>query len=191
MTDVLPAGVALVGPPTVTEVNPSVTPLLATFNPSIGPSGAILWNGTLTPNAVVRVDFQVRLRQCVDILVNRAVVRIPSGPQAFAEVRRRWNVSPWSRRSSYASASRSHRRRRRHRRRSVARHDRRLLPHPEQQRRPHPHCSHQRQSAQRRGGGQRQRQFGRRFHRGRLHRRLGRSTRPGYVTGDDQDRSQD
>ncbi|MEZ4640849.1 MAG: hypothetical protein R2856_38810 [Caldilineaceae bacterium] len=26
---------------------------------------------------------------------------------------------------------------------------------------------------------------------GRLHRRLGRSTRPGYVTGDDQDRSQD
>ncbi|MEZ4640847.1 MAG: hypothetical protein R2856_38800 [Caldilineaceae bacterium] len=31
-------GRRLVGPPTVTEVNPSVTPLLATFNPSIGPS---------------------------------------------------------------------------------------------------------------------------------------------------------
>ena len=87
MTDVLPAGVSLIGAPLVTEVNPSVTPLLATYNPSIGPSGAILWNGTLTPNAVVRFDFRVRLIECVDIVVNRAIVVIPNGQSAFAEVK--------------------------------------------------------------------------------------------------------
>ncbi|MEZ4640848.1 MAG: hypothetical protein R2856_38805 [Caldilineaceae bacterium] len=49
------------------------------------------------------------LRQCVDILVNRRV-RIPSGPQAFAEVRTPVECQPVERRSSYANAPRPHRR---------------------------------------------------------------------------------
>ena len=78
MTDVLPAGVVLVGPPLVTEVNPSAAPLVASFNASIGPSGAVLWSGTLAPNAVVRIDFSVRLHVCIDIVINRALVSTPT-----------------------------------------------------------------------------------------------------------------
>jgi hypothetical protein len=62
MQDVLPAGVVLVSGPFVSELTPSVAPLVASFNGGIGPSGAIIWSGTLSPNAVVRIDFRVRVR---------------------------------------------------------------------------------------------------------------------------------
>ena len=79
MQDVLPAGVALVAGPTVTELTPSAAPLVAGFNPGTGPSGAVTWSGTLSPNAVVRIDFRVRVRTCVDILRNVATAQNPDG----------------------------------------------------------------------------------------------------------------
>lgn len=73
MTDVLPVGVVLLGPPVVTELAPSVVPLIASFNAGIGPSGAVVWQGTMTPNSAVQIQFRVRVRECVNPLINRAV----------------------------------------------------------------------------------------------------------------------
>ncbi|MEZ4862445.1 MAG: GEVED domain-containing protein [Caldilineaceae bacterium] len=89
MQDVLPAGVALVSGPFVTELTPSVAPLVASFNPGTGPSGAVTWSGTLSPNAVVRIDFRVRVRECVDQLRNVAVAKNTNGQpvQAVTETK--------------------------------------------------------------------------------------------------------
>jgi uncharacterized repeat protein (TIGR01451 family) len=64
MTDVLPAQVKLVRGPFVTEVTPHVGPLSAAFFSGIGPSGAVAWAGYLSPNAEMRVDFVVKVRNC-------------------------------------------------------------------------------------------------------------------------------
>ena len=74
MTDVLPAEVVLVAPPVVTELTPAAAPLYATFDPSIGPNGAVLWNGQLSPGASIRIDFKVRVRYCLgeDLIKNVA-----------------------------------------------------------------------------------------------------------------------
>ncbi|MCB0188129.1 MAG: DUF11 domain-containing protein, partial [Caldilineaceae bacterium] len=89
MQDLLPAGVALVGGPVVTELTPSAAPLVASFNPGTGPSGEVSWSGTLSPNASIRIDFRVRVRECVDQLRNVAVAVNTDGErvQAVAETK--------------------------------------------------------------------------------------------------------
>jgi uncharacterized repeat protein (TIGR01451 family) len=67
MTDVLPAEVEMVGRPTVTELKPSASPLVAYFNSHVGPSGAVGWRGALSPDAAVRIDFPVRVIHCPPI----------------------------------------------------------------------------------------------------------------------------
>jgi uncharacterized repeat protein (TIGR01451 family) len=94
MTDVLPAGVTLVGGPSVTELTPTAVPLIASFNPGIGPSGAVIWNGTLTPNATIRIDFRVRVRECVDFLRNRAVAVNTNGALVEAKTETKVNCQP-------------------------------------------------------------------------------------------------
>jgi uncharacterized repeat protein (TIGR01451 family) len=94
MTDMLPAGVSLVSGPTVTEMIPNATPLVATFNPGIGPSGAVIWNGTLSPNALVRIDFRVRVKECVSLLRNVAVAVNTNGQLVQATVETGVNCTP-------------------------------------------------------------------------------------------------
>ncbi|MCB0107783.1 MAG: DUF11 domain-containing protein, partial [Caldilineaceae bacterium] len=84
MQDLLPAGVALVSGPFVTELNPSAAPLVASFNPGTGPSGEVSWSGTLSPNASIRIDFRVRVRECVDQLRNVAVAVNTNGERVQA-----------------------------------------------------------------------------------------------------------
>ena len=93
MQDILPAGVALVSGPTVTELTPSAAPLVASFNPGTGPSGAVEWSGTLSPNAVIRIDFRVRVRVCVDILRNVAVAKT-DGTVVEAKTETKVNCTP-------------------------------------------------------------------------------------------------
>ena len=94
MQDILPAGVALVGGPTVTELTPSAAPLVASFNPGTGPSGAVEWSGTLSPNAVIRIDFRVRVRVCVDILRNVAVAKNTDGTVVQSVTETKVNCTP-------------------------------------------------------------------------------------------------
>lgn len=83
ITDVLPAEVHLVNGPFVTELIPSVSPLVAVYDAGFGPSGRVMWLGHLTPDAVLRVTFAVRVRRCPDTvnpaIVNKAVVQRPDG----------------------------------------------------------------------------------------------------------------
>jgi hypothetical protein len=77
MTDVLPAEVKLAGGPTVTELDPSASPLVAYFDSHVGPNGAVGWRGALSPGAAIRVDFPVRVMYCpndVQVIRNKAVV---------------------------------------------------------------------------------------------------------------------
>lgn len=94
MQDILPAGVTLVAGPTVTELNPSAAPLVASFNPGTGPSGAVTWAGTLTPNASVRIDFRVRVRTCVDLLRNVATAKNSDGTLVQAVTETKVNCQP-------------------------------------------------------------------------------------------------
>ncbi len=64
ITDVLPAEVQLAGSPVVTEVNPTVVPLIAHFDPGTGPSGAVGWAGQLSPGAKVLLAFPVEVVAC-------------------------------------------------------------------------------------------------------------------------------
>ena len=66
MTDILPAEVVMVSPPVVTELSPAAAPLFATFDPTVGPNGAVIWDGQLSPGAAIRIDFRVRVRYCLD-----------------------------------------------------------------------------------------------------------------------------
>jgi uncharacterized repeat protein (TIGR01451 family) len=94
MQDVLPAGVVLVSGPFVSELTPSVAPLVASFNGGIGPSGAIIWSGTLSPNAVVRIDFRVRVRDCMDVLRNVATAKNTNGQLVQAVTETKVNCQP-------------------------------------------------------------------------------------------------
>lgn len=64
MSDVLPAEVRLIAGPFVQELHPAVTPLVAYFDPSVGPSGMVGWRGALTAGAKVRISFLTQIRQC-------------------------------------------------------------------------------------------------------------------------------
>ncbi len=64
MSDVLPAEVRLVAGPFVEEIQPEVTPLVAYFDPGVGPSGMVGWRGALTAGAKVRISFLAQIRQC-------------------------------------------------------------------------------------------------------------------------------
>jgi uncharacterized repeat protein (TIGR01451 family) len=83
MTDVLPAEVKLAGGPTVVEVNPSAVPLVAYFDSSVGPNGAVGWHGLLSPDAAIRVDFPVKVRHCptndTRVIINEAVAKLMDG----------------------------------------------------------------------------------------------------------------
>ncbi|MEZ4733522.1 MAG: GEVED domain-containing protein [Caldilineaceae bacterium] len=94
MQDLLPAGVALVSGPFVTELNPSAAPLVASFNAGAGPSGAVEWSGTLSPNAAVRIDFRVRVRVCVDLLRNVATAKNTDGTLVQAVTETKINCQP-------------------------------------------------------------------------------------------------
>nr|AGC72809.1 VgrG protein [uncultured bacterium A1Q1_fos_485] len=94
MQDLLPTGVALVSGPTVTELTPSAAPLVAGFNPGTGPSGAVTWSGMLSPNAVVRIDFSVRVRTCVDLLRNVATAKNTDGTTVQAVTETDVNCQP-------------------------------------------------------------------------------------------------
>jgi uncharacterized repeat protein (TIGR01451 family) len=77
MTDVLPAEVKLAGGPTVTELAPSASPLVAYFDSHVGPNGAVGWRGLLSSGAAIRVDFPVEVVYCpndeVRVIYNKAV----------------------------------------------------------------------------------------------------------------------
>ncbi len=66
MLDVLPPQVVLVAGPWVTELAPSVNPLFAFFDASIGPNGAVGWHGVLSPGGALRVDYRVEVVHCPD-----------------------------------------------------------------------------------------------------------------------------
>lgn len=84
MQDELPAGVVLAGPIQVTEVSPSVAPLMTFY------SGHMLkWPGSLTPGGKVAITFPVRLERCIDapqVIVNTATATQPSGNRIQATV---------------------------------------------------------------------------------------------------------
>lgn len=94
MQDLLPAGVVLVDGPFVVEMNPSVAPLVASFNGGMGPSGAVIWSGTLSPNAAVRIYLRVRVRTCVDFLRNVATAKNTNGELVQAVVETDVNCQP-------------------------------------------------------------------------------------------------
>jgi uncharacterized repeat protein (TIGR01451 family) len=94
MTDVLPAGVSLLGAPIVTELVPSAAPLIASFNPGIGPSGAVIWSGSLTPNAAVQIQLRVRVKECNQLLLNRAVALNTNGGLVSAATETPVNCQP-------------------------------------------------------------------------------------------------
>ncbi|MBP7964633.1 MAG: DUF11 domain-containing protein [Caldilineaceae bacterium] len=83
MTDVLPAEVHLVNGPFVTELTPSVSPLVAVYDAGFGPSGRIGWQGYMTPDSALRIEFAVRVRRCPDTtnpaIINKVVVQHPDG----------------------------------------------------------------------------------------------------------------
>ena len=193
MTDVLPAGVILLGPPTVTELTPSAVPLIASFNAGIGPSGAVLWAGTLTPGGAVQIQFSVRVRECINLLVNRAVALNTNGSQVAAITESAVNCQPVTA-ADHAdqggcgpgldAGSLQ--------RRNLARPVGDLPPDPQRDGRPVTHCAHERQHPARAGGdGGECQQRPRHYHRCRSDCGVGRRARPGNVAGDDQDRRAD
>lgn len=88
MSDTLPAAVHLVDGPRVVELTPHATPLTAAYIATLGPSGTVLWAGHLSPNAMIRIDFQMRMRHCPNqrLITNRAVVRQPDGALTEATI---------------------------------------------------------------------------------------------------------
>ncbi|RME51544.1 MAG: hypothetical protein D6790_19825, partial [Caldilineae bacterium] len=78
MSDPLPPEVALVGPPHVQVLTPFVSTAHLTYDPGMGPNGAILWEGVMDPNAKAAISFPVRLQRCPPEesaeIVNQAVI---------------------------------------------------------------------------------------------------------------------
>ncbi len=78
MVDPLPAQVIPVGPPRVQELQPTVQTGLLQYNAAAGPSGTVLWKGSLSPNAKVAIHIPVKVRRCPPPqnpeIVNKAVV---------------------------------------------------------------------------------------------------------------------
>lgn len=64
MSDRLPAEVQLLHGPFVTLLAGNATPLAATFDGSVPPSGEISWAGHLAPDTKLRIHFVVGVRQC-------------------------------------------------------------------------------------------------------------------------------
>ena len=73
MTDVLPPEVKLVAGPFVDELQPEVMPLVAHFDPSVGPSGMVGWRGSLSAGAKVRISFLAQIRECPPIGADRVI----------------------------------------------------------------------------------------------------------------------
>ncbi len=64
MSDRLPAEVQLLHGPFVTLLAGNATPLVATFDGSVAPSGEVSWAGHLAPNTKLRIEFVVVARRC-------------------------------------------------------------------------------------------------------------------------------
>lgn len=64
MRDPLPAEVQLLHGPFVTLLAGNATPLAATFDSSVAPSGEVSWTGHLAPDTKLRVEFVVGVRRC-------------------------------------------------------------------------------------------------------------------------------
>jgi plastocyanin len=64
VVDVLPPEVKLVSGPVVTEVAPDVAPLIAGFDPGVGPSGMVKWVGHMSPGGKLRLAMGVRILRC-------------------------------------------------------------------------------------------------------------------------------
>jgi uncharacterized repeat protein (TIGR01451 family) len=104
LSDILPAEVKLVDPPKVMEVNPTVVPLLAHFNPGVGPSGAVRWMGYLSPGAKLLLTFPVKVVGCPSLveprerpIVNVAQALYPDGTQVQDEAKTLVDCDPPSR----------------------------------------------------------------------------------------------
>ena len=78
MSDRLPAEVQLLHGPFVTLLAGNATPLAATFDSSVAPSGEISWVGHLAPDTKLRIEFVVGVRRCppADHQVIRNVARL-------------------------------------------------------------------------------------------------------------------
>jgi len=78
MSDRLPAEVQLLRGPFVTLLAGNATPLAATFDSSIAPSGEISWAGHLAPDTKLRIEFVVGVRRCppVDRQIIHNVARL-------------------------------------------------------------------------------------------------------------------
>lgn len=101
MIDQLPAWVAIASLPTVTEINPSAAPLSASFDPFAGPSGSVEWSGSLTPGAMIRIDFDVQVIDCPQhepgtpaVVTNTAVARQTDGTKITASTDFTVNCDP-------------------------------------------------------------------------------------------------
>ena len=64
MSDRLPAEVQLLHGPFVTLLAGNATPLAATFDGSVPPSGEVSWAGHLAPDTKLRIEFVVVVRRC-------------------------------------------------------------------------------------------------------------------------------
>ncbi|MBX3053759.1 MAG: hypothetical protein KF753_19930 [Caldilineaceae bacterium] len=64
MSDRLPAEVQLVSGPFVTLLAGNATPLAATFDSGVPPSGEVSWAGYLDPDSKLRIEMVVLVRQC-------------------------------------------------------------------------------------------------------------------------------
>lgn len=81
MSDVLPAEVMFVRGPRVTEIISHVAPLIGSFEPGIGPSGAVFWRGALAPGAKIQLDYSVRVRRLV-CPANQRILNVAGATQA-------------------------------------------------------------------------------------------------------------
>jgi plastocyanin len=85
MTDPLPEGLQLVDGPWVTEIISEVEPLVAEFESTEGPQGAIVWRGKLSPGAHVRISFKVKVVRCpqptptIGSIINTAYLHAANG----------------------------------------------------------------------------------------------------------------
>lgn len=64
MSDRLPAEVQLLHGPFVTLLAGNATPLAATFDGSVAPSGEVSWSGQLDPDSKLRIHFVVGVNRC-------------------------------------------------------------------------------------------------------------------------------
>lgn len=81
MSDTLSPNVQLVSGPSVSEIAPGASPLVAYFDAGAGPRGTIGWKGALAPQAKLRVSFQVKLTQCPDGQPNRVIHNVARAQQ--------------------------------------------------------------------------------------------------------------